>query len=86
LPGGATVRLDGRPATLPLSVPHGTRHSLSIEAKGYEPWERSIDGVADQTIAVELKEKAPAPGSPSSQKQRSKHRHGSSAFGGFSDL
>jgi hypothetical protein len=91
LPQGAIVRIDGRAATVPLTVPRGsTSHTLTVEADGYEGWERRLDATADQTIALQLRKKAAparsASSSPSRSRHRSEHGNGSNGFVGFSDL
>jgi hypothetical protein len=87
LPDGATVRLDGRPARSPLIVPRGPgSHRLAVEAEGYQPWEQSIDGSSDQTLAVRLKQKAAEAAAPAKAKRRNEPHRNPGHFNGFSDL
>jgi hypothetical protein len=90
LPDGARVLLDGRPAPSPLVVPRGAgSHRLAVEAEGYDPWEQSIDGSSDQTLAVRLKPKAAEAGASAPAKAKRKnehHRNPQGHFNGFSDL
>jgi serine/threonine-protein kinase len=91
LPDGASVRLDGRPAPSPLTVPRGPQsHRLAVEAHGYEPWEQVIDGAADQTLAVHLKPSAPDATAgaiaPAKAKHKNERHRNPGHFNGFSDL
>jgi hypothetical protein len=71
-------------------VPRGPgSHRLAVEAEGYEAWEQSIDGSADQTLAVRLKPKTAEAGAPAPAKAKRKnehHRNPQGHFNGFSDL
>ncbi len=89
LPQGATVLLDGRAATIPVTVPRGSKvHTLTVEADGYQGWERTLDATTDQTIALQLRKKATPERSSSSSRPRHKSErgHGAPGFVGFSDL
>jgi hypothetical protein len=89
LPSGAIVRLDGRPASLPVVVPQGSAtHRLTVEAAGFETWEGSVDGAnTDQTLAVELTKIAVAKEAPPAHpKHKTGRRHGDPGFSGFNDL
>jgi serine/threonine-protein kinase len=46
LPPGASVSVDGRPATLPFRAPRGRALSVRVEAKGCKPWEQRNVAVA----------------------------------------
>ena len=90
LPPEATVLLDGRPALSPFNVPRTSEtHRITVEADGYQPWERSFDGSSDQTLSVQLK-KIQVAGPPPAKTKR-KHERPPTAtpsehFNGFSDL
>jgi tRNA A-37 threonylcarbamoyl transferase component Bud32 len=97
IPSGAVVRLDGKPASLPLVVPRrADEHRLRIEAAGYDPLELSVSGASDRTMAVDMKKAAPSASVPSatakasdstsSQKKGSSHSHHSPSFHAFTDL
>ena len=92
IPRGAIVRLDGKPASLPLVVPRrADEHRLHIEAEGYDPLDLSVSGASDRTVAVDLKKTAPAvsakaSSSTSSPKKGSSHSHHSPGFHAFTDL
>ena len=89
LPQGATVLLDGRAATIPVTVPRGSKvHTLTVEADGYQGWERTLDATTNQTIALQLRKKATPERSSSSSRPRHKSErgHGAPGFVGFSDL
>jgi serine/threonine protein kinase len=94
LPPGASIVMDGRLASLPLTMPRRQEtHKVIVDAEGYEPFALSVDGTRDRTISVEMKKIGPAPtASPAAEKSdvkahhRSEHRHGSPAFKGFTDL
>ena len=66
-PAGMTVRLDGKPATLPVALPRGSRqHTLTFEAAGYEPMTRILDGTKDRTIVLGMRPvSAPPAAAPS---------------------
>jgi eukaryotic-like serine/threonine-protein kinase len=94
IPPGASVRLDGRPVSLPLTVPRRPEdHRLRIEAEGYAPVDLTVNGRSDRTLAVEMKkaytpggaEPTTAPVAKTSHKTGS-HPHHSTGFHAFTDL
>jgi serine/threonine protein kinase len=90
IPPGASVRLDGQPASLPLTVPRRPEdHHVRIEAEGYEPVDLTVNGRSDRAVAVEMKKAAAptgaAPAGKTSHKSGS-HQHHSSGFHAFTDL
>lgn len=55
-PIGSIVKLDGELVTLPIRREQGhPEATLSIEAPGYEPFERTVSFEADSDVSVEMK-------------------------------
>jgi serine/threonine-protein kinase len=91
LPPEAIVRVDGRAATPPLTVPRQSEmHRLLIEARGYQRKEITFDGEIDHAIAVELQRivaRVSKPPGTKTHKRSDRPPHDSSpGFKAFTDL
>ena len=65
LPEGATVSVDGQPATERIEVPSdGRPRNVAVEAKGKKPWQLSFIPNMDQALDVTLEDLPPAPVTP----------------------
>jgi serine/threonine-protein kinase len=64
-PAGLTVRVDGKPAALPIALTRGPgQHALVFEAPGHEPVTRSLDGTKDRSIVLAMRPVVVAPPPP----------------------
>ena len=91
LPPQAIVRVDGRAATPPLTVPRQSElHRLLIEARGYQRKEITFDGETDHAIAVEMQQiVAPVSKPPGTKPHKRSDRppnESSPGFKAFTDL
>jgi len=92
VPPEATIRLDGRSVSSPVSVPVGPeKHRLTVEIGGVERWAESVDGTADRDLVFKAKPDARPEIRPDSHaKTKSKHnkseRNNAPGFDGFTDL
>jgi hypothetical protein len=74
VPAGAAVRLDGVSATNPVTMAAGVRHTVSVAAQGFRPWQLSLTPAAGDTVrrAVQMAPESaavatPAPTAPTGQ-------------------
>ena len=55
-PDDLQIAVDGRPATLPLTLPRdGAVHKVTFRAPGYQPETRMIEASRSQTLTLDLK-------------------------------
>ena len=81
-PDGLVVRLDGQPATVPVTVPFGdATHELRLEAPGFKGEILRVDGRRDKTIVLNMQAMPPPPVKAKRREPRPRKRNE-----GFDDL
>jgi serine/threonine protein kinase len=61
-PLGLSVDLDGRPSSVPVTLPRGSEnHLLTFRAPGFKPEVARVDGSRDKTIVLNMQQEATRP-------------------------